>query len=105
MTLAKKLTFAACLTALAAGAAVTSAQARDLTVVSWGGNYQDAQKKIYFEPFAKKTGKPVLDESWDGGRRVGTVWSGICWRCARARRWRPLCRCRQSRFLPAHATF
>ncbi|MBM6582394.1 ABC transporter substrate-binding protein [Microvirga sp. BT689] len=71
MTLAKKLTFAVCLTALVAGAAVTSAQARDLTVVSWGGNYQDAQKKIYFEPFAKKTGKPVLDESWDGG--IGVI--------------------------------
>ena len=28
-----------------------AAFARDLTVVSWGGNYQDAQKKIYFEPF------------------------------------------------------
>ena len=37
MTLAKKLTFVGCLTALVAGAAVTSAQARDLTVVSWGG--------------------------------------------------------------------
>ncbi|RFC68287.1 MULTISPECIES: ABC transporter substrate-binding protein [Mesorhizobium] len=45
-------------------------QARDLTVVSWGGNYQDAQKKIYFEPFAKETGKPLLDESWDGGYGV-----------------------------------
>ena len=44
--------------------------ARDLTVVSWGGNYQDAQKKIYFEPFAKESGKPLLDESWDGGYGV-----------------------------------
>ncbi len=52
---------------LAAGAA----SARDLTIVSWGGNYQDAQKKIYFEPFAKKLGKPVLDESWDGG--IGVI--------------------------------
>lgn len=50
-------------TASAAGAAA----ARDLTVVSWGGNYQDAQKKIYFEPFSKVIGRPVLDESWDGG--------------------------------------
>ena len=71
MTLAKKLAFVGCLTALAVGAAVTTAQARDLTVVSWGGNYQDAQKKIYFEPFAKKAGKPVLDESWDGG--IGVI--------------------------------
>lgn len=45
-------------------------QARDLTVVSWGGNFQDAQRKIFFEPFAAKTGKPVLDESWDGGYGV-----------------------------------
>ena len=46
------------------------ALARDLTVVSWGGNYQDAQRQIYFEPFAKETGKPILDESWDGGYGV-----------------------------------
>src|SRR3712207_9497725 len=71
MTPAKKLAFAGCLMALIMGAAVTSAEARDLTVVSWGGNYQDAQKKIYFEPFAKKAGKPVLDESWDGG--IGVI--------------------------------
>lgn len=47
-----------------------SAQARDLTVVSWGGNFQDAQRKIFFEPFAAAIGKPVLDESWDGGYGV-----------------------------------
>ncbi len=47
-----------------------AAEARDLTVVSWGGNYQDAQKKIYFEPFAQASGKPLLDESWDGGYGV-----------------------------------
>jgi putative spermidine/putrescine transport system substrate-binding protein len=47
-----------------------AAQARDLTVVSWGGNYQDAQKRIYFEPFKKLSGKPLLDESWDGGYGV-----------------------------------
>ena len=49
--------------AIAAGSAV----ARDLSVVSWGGTYQDAQRKIYFEPFGKAIGKPVLDEAWDGG--------------------------------------
>jgi len=46
------------------------AAARDLTVVSWGGNFQDAQRKIFFEPFSKELGKPVLDESWDGGYGV-----------------------------------
>lgn len=48
---------------LAAG----SASARDLTVVSWGGNYQDAQKEVYFKPFVTKTGVKMNDESWDGG--------------------------------------
>lgn len=52
--------------ALAAGLAVPSL-ARDLTVVSWGGSYQDAQRKIYFEPYLAKSGKPLLDEAWDGG--------------------------------------
>ncbi|ELT49477.1 extracellular solute-binding protein, partial [Brucella intermedia] len=47
-----------------------SATARDLTVVSWGGNYQDAQREIYFKPFSEKIGKPLLDESWDGGYGV-----------------------------------
>jgi putative spermidine/putrescine transport system substrate-binding protein len=45
----------------------TTAQARDLAVVSWGGAYQDAQKKVYFEPFKKATSVPMNDESWDGG--------------------------------------
>lgn len=59
---------------LAAGLVLSGlhgAAARDLTVVSWGGNYQDAQRKIYFKPFSEKTGKPVLDESWDGG--IGVI--------------------------------
>ena len=47
-------------------ALATPTQARDLAVVSWGGAYQDAQKKVYFEPF-KKTGVAMNDESWDGG--------------------------------------
>lgn len=55
------------LASFAAGAAT----ARDLTVVSWGGNYQDAQRQIYFQPFSKKIGKPLLDESWDGG--IGVI--------------------------------
>ena len=58
----------------AAAIALASAgalEARDLTVVSWGGSYQDAQRKIYFEPFSQKIGRPVLDESWDGG--IGVI--------------------------------
>lgn len=48
--------------ALAAGAV----SARDLTAVSWGGAYQDAQKKVYFDPL-RKAGLALNDESWDGG--------------------------------------
>ena len=44
-----------------------AALARDFTVVAWGGNTQDAQRQIYFQPFAKILGKQVLEESWDGG--------------------------------------
>lgn len=51
--------------------AVGEAAARDLTVVSFGGTYQDAQREIYFKPFAEKLGQPVLDESWDGG--IGVI--------------------------------
>ncbi len=47
--------------------AVSAAQARDLTVVSWGGAYQDAQKDVFFKPFVADTGTPLIDESWDGG--------------------------------------
>ncbi|HEV7372580.1 ABC transporter substrate-binding protein [Arenibaculum sp.] len=57
---------AACL-ALPLAAASAGADARDLTIVSWGGAYQDAQKKVYFEPFKAATGTPLIDESWDGG--------------------------------------
>lgn len=48
-------------------AATTTAAARDLTVVSWGGTYQDAQRKVYFEPFEKATGEKLIEDSWDGG--------------------------------------
>ncbi len=44
-----------------------AANARDLTVVSWGGAYQAAQKKVYFEPFRQATKVPLIDELWDGG--------------------------------------
>jgi putative spermidine/putrescine transport system substrate-binding protein len=53
--------------ATAAIALAGTAQARDLTVVSWGGAYQDAQKQVYFEPYKAESGKPLLEESWDGG--------------------------------------
>jgi len=51
--------------AVAAGSAL--GQGRPLSVVSWGGAYQDAQKEVYFKPFTEKTGVKMVDESWDGG--------------------------------------
>jgi putative spermidine/putrescine transport system substrate-binding protein len=53
-------------TAMVSGAA----NARDLTIVGWGGAGQAAQSEIYFKPFAAKTGKPFIEESWDGGYGV-----------------------------------
>lgn len=53
--------------ALASFGVTQSASARDLTIVSWGGNFQDAQREIFFTPFGAKIGKKVLDQSWDGG--------------------------------------
>lgn len=55
--------------ALVAGAlgVGTTVHARDLTIVSWGGAFQEAQREINFKPFSEKIGKPVLDNSWDGG--------------------------------------
>jgi len=44
----------------------TISDARDLSIVSWGGAYQEAQRKAYFDPFMKKTGKKILDESYNG---------------------------------------
>jgi putative spermidine/putrescine transport system substrate-binding protein len=43
------------------------AQSRDLTVVSWGGAYQDAQRATYFRPWAAARGERLLEETWDGG--------------------------------------
>lgn len=40
------------------------ASARDLTVISWGGNFQDAQRIAYFAPFAAATGHKVVDQAW-----------------------------------------
>ncbi len=43
-----------------------NSDARDLTVVGWGGSYQEAQRTAYFNPFVKKTGQKLLDESYNG---------------------------------------
>ena len=51
------------------------AQGRDLTVVSWGGAYQDAQREVFFRPFQQATRSRMLEETWDGG--IGVLRSRI----------------------------
>src|SRR5262249_6145581 len=41
--------------------------ARDLTVVSWGGPMQDGQDKVYFKPFEAASKTKLQQASWDGG--------------------------------------
>lgn len=65
-TLRRALAVSTVALALASGAA----QARDLTIVSFGGTFQDAQRELFFKPFGEKLGKPVLDEAWEGGYGV-----------------------------------
>lgn len=44
-----------------------AASARDLTIVAYGGTYQDALREVFFKPFTDKTGIAVKDEPYDGG--------------------------------------
>lgn len=48
-------------------AMTTMAEARDLTVVAWGGPPQALQHEIYYKPFAEQTGIPLTEDSWSGG--------------------------------------
>jgi putative spermidine/putrescine transport system substrate-binding protein len=54
--------------ALAAPAVVAQegSEAEPLTIVSWGGVYQDSQRQAYFQPFMEKTGIPIEEEEYTG---------------------------------------
>ena len=43
-----------------------AACARDLTVVSFGGALQDALRKSFFAPYIQQTGKPIVEDTYDG---------------------------------------
>lgn len=45
----------------------TPAVARDFTIAAWGGNYQDAQRAAYFNPFAKEHGLKFVETTYLGG--------------------------------------
>jgi putative spermidine/putrescine transport system substrate-binding protein len=49
------------------GAGRARAQMRDLTIVSWGGSYQEAQREVLFRPWVATRGQRMLEETWDGG--------------------------------------
>ncbi len=42
------------------------AQERKVVAVSWGGNFQAAQRKEWWDPYTKETGVKVLDDTWTG---------------------------------------
>lgn len=43
------------------------ALAQELTIVSWGGSFQAAQSKVYFEPFTKETGIKIRQDEFSSG--------------------------------------
>ena len=44
---------------------VIPAQARELTIASSGGDFQKAQKEVFFQPFEQASKVTVKDEAWD----------------------------------------
>src|SRR5262249_39762154 len=56
---------------------VARAQAKQLVVCSWGGAYQEAQRKTMFQPFERETGIKVVEASpTDYGKLKAMVQSG-----------------------------
>lgn len=53
--------------AVCAVLAAQTAAARDLTIAGWGGNYQDAQRAAYFQPFADAKGVKFTEATYLGG--------------------------------------
>jgi putative spermidine/putrescine transport system substrate-binding protein len=47
--------------------AVATAHADTLTISAWGGTSQEAQRKVYFEPFSKETGVSIVEDEFLGG--------------------------------------
>lgn len=52
--------------ALLLSASTAALAAESLTIVSAGGALQEAQRKAYFEPFAKATGTQVVEDEFNG---------------------------------------
>jgi len=54
----------------AAFAVSTLASAQQLIVTSWGGAYQEAQRKAYFEPFTKATGIKIVEATGPDAAKI-----------------------------------
>ena len=67
MTTKRHALILAVTTALAVGAFAGGVQARDFTIASWGGGYQDSQRKHFFKPFGDSKGIQVLEDTYLGG--------------------------------------
>ncbi len=63
----KRTTLASLAIAAISTAIIATAQARDFTIATWGGGYTDAQRAVYFEPFAKENGIKYLADTYLGG--------------------------------------
>ena len=61
------LATAAAATSFAGRPAPAQTGGRDLTVVSWGGSYQNAQREVFFRPWAQARSERLLEETWHGG--------------------------------------
>ena len=66
-----KLTLTASALAMAVGMTAVEvpsavAQEKQLTIVSWGGAYQESQRKAYIEPYAKESGAKITEEEYNG---------------------------------------
>lgn len=46
--------------------AVGAAEQEPITVVSWGGVYQESQRESYMKPFTEKTGIPIEEDEYGG---------------------------------------
>lgn len=53
-------------TAMALSIAAPAKAEGELTIVSWGGAYQESQRKAFFEPYAKDTGAAITEEEYNG---------------------------------------
>lgn len=62
-----KSSFTVTMSALVLAASASIVQARDLTVVGFGGATQDAMRTTLFEPYSRKIGQSLLEESYTGG--------------------------------------